>query len=232
MHLKVGSPTSGASGDLPGFVRTYLHRRYTILFYALLATMVAAPVFTALEFNGTLIESLLAACLLAAILPVGAVRNRPYLLMAIVVVWLARLVTAWLDHRVLSEMALGIWTLIGLLAAVAALRFAIGATQVDAEHLYAALSAYLLAGIYLGLSYWVLEQMKPGTFSFTGQFSQASAIYFSFVTLATLGYGDIVPRADVARGIAIVEGVGGQLFLAVLVARLVSLYSKPGNQSS
>jgi voltage-gated potassium channel Kch len=74
--------------------------------------------------------------------------------------------------------------------------------------------------------------MKPGTFSFTGEFSQASAIYFSFVTLATLGYGDIVPRADVARGIAIVEGVGGQLFLAVLVARLVSLYSKPGNQSS
>jgi voltage-gated potassium channel Kch len=232
VHQKGGSPTSGAGGDLPGLARTYLSRRYMILFYALLVTMVAAPVFSALKFSGTLIESLLAACLLVAILPVSAVRNRPYLLMAIVVVWLARLVTAWLDHRVLSGMALGIWTLIGLLAAVAALRFAIGATQVDAEHLYAALSAYLLAGIYLGLSYWVLEQMKPGMFSFTGEFSQASAIYFSFVTLATLGYGDIVPRADVARGIAIVEGVGGQLFLAVLVARLVSLYSKPGNQSS
>jgi voltage-gated potassium channel Kch len=232
MHQKGGSPTSGPSGDPPGLARTYLRRRYMILFYTLLVTMVAAPVFSALKFSGTLIESLLAACLLAAILPVGALRNRPYLLMAIVVVWLARLVTAWLDHRVLSEMALGIWTLIGLLAAVAALRFAIGATQVDAEHLFAALSAYLLAGIYVGLLYWVLEQMKPGTFSFTGEFSQASAIYFSFVTLATLGYGDIVPRADVARGIAIVEGVGGQLFLAVLVARLVSLYSKPGNQSS
>jgi len=152
--------------------------------------------------------------------------------MAIVVVWLARMVTAWLDHRVLSEMAIGIWTLIGLLAAVAAIRFAIGATQVDSEHLYAALSAYLLARIYFGLSYWILEQMKPGTFSSMGEFSQASAIYFSFVTLATLGYGDIAPRTDVAPGIAIVEGVGGQRFLAVLVARLVSLYSKPGNQSS
>jgi Ion channel len=232
MQQKGGGPTSSASGDLPGLRRTYWHHRYTVLFYILLVTMVAAPILSALKFNGTLIETLLAACLLAAILPVGAVRNHPYLLMAIVVVWLARMVTAWLDHRVLSEMALGIWTLIGLLAAVAAIRFAIGATQVDAEHLYAALSAYLLAGIYFGLSYWVLEQMKPGTFSFTGEFSQTSAIYFSFVTLATLGYGDITPRADVARGIAIVEGVGGQLFLAVLVARLVSLYSKPGNQSS
>jgi hypothetical protein len=55
-----------------------------------------------------------------------------------------------------------------------------------------------------------------------------SAFYFSFVTLATLGYGDIVPRTDVARGLAIVEGVGGQLFLAVLVARLVSLYGRGG----
>jgi hypothetical protein len=119
---------------------------------------VAAPIFSTLNFNRTLIESLFSACLLAAILPVGAVRNRPYLLMAIVVVWLARMLTAWLDHRVLSEMALGIWTLIGLLAAVAAIRFAIGATQVDAEHLYAALSAYLLAGTYFGLSYWFLNR--------------------------------------------------------------------------
>ena len=232
MQREGAIPTSGASDDPHGFARAYLRRRYTILFYTLLVTMVAAPIFTALKFSGTLIESLLAACLLAAILPVGAVRNRPYLLVAILVVCLARLVTAWRDLRLLSEMTLGIWTLIGLLAAVASLRFAIRATQVDAEHLYAALSAYLLAGIYLGLSYWVVEQVKPGAFSFTGEFSQASAIYFSFVTLATLGYGDIVPRADVARGIAIVEGIGGQLFLAVLVARMVSLYSKPGDRSS
>jgi ion channel len=46
----------------------------------------------------------------------------------------------------------------------------------------------------------------------------------ALVTLATLGYGDIVPRSDLARGLAVVEGIGGQLFLAVLVARLVSSY--------
>jgi hypothetical protein len=228
MQPKWGGPNSGPKSDLHGLARTYLGHRYTTLFYTLLATMVAAPIFSALNLNGALIESLLAAGLLAAILPVGGVRSRPYLVMGILVVWLARLVTTWLEHRALSEVALGSWTLIGMLAAVAALRFAIGATQVDAEHLYAALSAYLLAGIYVGLLYWILEQMKPGTFSFTGEFTQASAIYFSFVTLATLGYGDIVPRADVARSIAIVEGVGGQLFLAVLVARLVSLYSNVG----
>ena len=79
------------------------------------------------------------------------------------------------------------------------------ATKVDAEHLYAALSAYLLAGIFFALFYWVLEQIGPGAFAAAGNFSRVSAIYFSFVTLATLGYGDIIPRSDVARGLAIVE---------------------------
>jgi voltage-gated potassium channel len=121
---------------------------------------------------------------------------------------------------------LGVWTIVGLLAAASALKFAMNARMVDTEHLYAALSAYLLAGIFLGHFYWVLEQNWPGSFTHAGDFSRVSAIYFSFVTLATVGYGDIVPRTDVARGLAIVEGVGGQLFLAVLIARLLSLYTR------
>jgi voltage-gated potassium channel Kch len=137
-----------------------------------------------------------------------------------------KLATTWLEHPVLSAAALGSWTIIGLFAAAGALRFAMRATQIDAEHLYAALSAYLLAGVFFGLFYWVLEQIWAGNFTVPGDFSRASAIYFSFVTLATLGYGDIVPRTDVARGLAVVEGVGGQLFLAVLIARLVSLYAR------
>ena len=222
-----------ATGGLRVLGRAYLRRRYAILFYTLLLTMVAAPVFAAFELKGSLIEFFLAANLLAAVMPVSAGRGRRILLAIMTVLWLARPATEWFDHPALSAMTLGMWTLIGLFAAAAALRFAMGATLVDAEHLYAVLSAYLLAGIFLGLFYWVLQQIWPHTFAVTGDFSRMSAIYFSFVTLATLGYGDIVPRSDLARGLAIVEGVGGQLFLAVLVARLVSLYGKGspgGNQ--
>ena len=214
------------TGGLRELGRAYLRKRYTILFYTLLLTLVAAPICAALEFSGDLIELLLAANLLAAVLPVSAGKSRNVLLALMILVWLARTVTAWLEHPALSAMTLGIWTVIGLLAAAGALRFAMRAASVDAEHLYAALSAYLLAGIFFGLFYWVLEQSWPGTFVFAGDFSRMSAMYFSFVTLATLGYGDIVPRSDVARGLAIFEGVGGQLFLAVMVARLVSLYSR------
>lgn len=222
---------SNANSNLNAFADAYGRRRYSILFYALFFTMVAAPVLSALKLSGTLFESLVAASLLAAIIPANSVKNRSLLLVLMMFAWLARPLTDWLGHKALSAMTLGMWTLIGMFAAVSALRFAMGATVVDAEHLYAALSAYLLAGTCFGLLYWVVEQISSGTFAVTGQFSQTSAIYFSFVTLATLGYGDIAPRGDIARGLAIVEGVGGQLFLAVLVARLVSLYSKAGKQS-
>jgi voltage-gated potassium channel Kch len=219
------SPASGAGG-LRALGKTYLRRRYTTLFYVLLFTMVAVPLFAALDLSGALIEFFLSASLLAAVVPLGKARRRHALRATALLLWLARPITVWFDHPALSAMTLVLWTLIGLFAAAGALRFAMSATQVDAEHLYAALSAYLLAGIFFGLFYWALEQIHPGTFASAGAFSRVSAIYFSFVTPTTLGYGDIVPRADLARGLAIVEGIGGQLFLAVLVARLVSLYSR------
>lgn len=211
----------------------YLRWRYAILFYSLLLIMVVVPLSAALDFPGTLIEFFLAVILVVAIVPENSRTNRLALITLTVIVWLARPVTAWLNHPGISAMTLGLWTVIALFAAARALRFAVDATRIDGEHLYAALSAYLLAGIFFGLFYWVLEQIRPGTFTAAGQFTRMAALYFSFVTLATLGYGDIVPRTDIARGLAVIEGVGGQLFLAVLVARLVSLYvrGEPASRS-
>ena len=216
---------NGACG-LGALGNTYRRHRYGILFYTLLLTMVVAPLFAAFGLTGFLIEFFLAANLLAAVIPASTRKGRRILLAMVMVVWLARPVTAWLNHPAISAVTLGAWTLIGLFAAAGALRFAMRAKVVDTEHLFAALSAYLLAGIFFGLFYWVIEQIGPGSFSASGEFSRMSALYFSFVTLATLGYGDIVPRGDLARGLAIVEAVGGQLFLVVLVARLVSLWGR------
>ena len=220
------------AGGLNGLASRYRQNRYKVLFYTILLALVSSPVLSALKFNGLVIELLLATSLFAAIVPAVSARSRPYLLAGMFFVWIARPLGVWLEQPVLSAAALGIWVAVGLLAMAAALRFAMRARLVDAEHLYAALSAYLMAGVYFGLLYWVIEQVVPGTFAAPTRFSQTSALYFSFVTLATLGYGDVVPRGDIARGVAIVEGVGGQLFLAVLVARLVSLYSRPSGDQT
>jgi voltage-gated potassium channel Kch len=49
-------------------------------------------------------------------------------------------------------------------------------------------------------------------------------LYFSYVTLATLGYGDVVPITDGARSLAVLEALGGTVYLAILVARLIGLH--------
>jgi Ion channel len=223
---EVSTGANGVTG-IAGVGRAYFRLRYTILFYSLLLTMVVAPAAGALGLNVSLVEIFLAANLIAGIIPMRN-RNERRLLLVIVlgIAVMMRLGAGWIDQATLSAASLAIWTILALLAAASALSFAFRARSIDREHVYAALSAYLLAGIFFGVFYWVLEQIWPGSFALAGAFSPNSAIYFSFVTLATLGYGDIVPRTDVARGLATVEGVGGQLFLAVLIARLVSLYTR------
>jgi len=81
-----------------------------------------------------------------------------------------------------------------------ALQFAMSATKVELSIVRGAQRLFISRNL-LRLLYWVLEQIIPGTFAASTHFSQSSAIYFSFVTLATLGYGDIAPRGDIARGL-------------------------------
>ncbi len=166
--------------------------------------------------------------LLAAIASLAQERGIRGLLALVVAFGALRGIQAALGLGALLPLSLSLWVVAGVLATAATARHALRSGPVDAERIAAALDAYLLAGLVFGVGYWVLEQTWPGSFGppGAGRLDLARAIYFSFVTLATLGYGDIVPASDTARGLAILEGVGGQMYLAVLVARLVSLYSR------
>ena len=127
-----------------------------------------------------------------------------------------------------------------ILAVVTAslLRFVLRAKQVDAEVLCAGISVYLILGLLWGLAYTLVAQVNPNAFSFStpsetaATMSGFTAIYFSFITLATLGYGDIAPVADIARMLAMLEAMTGTLFVGVMIARLVSLYSASGQSQA
>ena len=209
-------------------VRVYAHHRYALLFFSLLATIAVGPLLQAAGANVHLIEFLLAVNLLAAVYPgVVLTRRRPILLYVLGAALLLRWVTLRMGLRELSELSLAMWTAIAALAAVRSLRFAMSSVQVHGEHLYAALSTYLLAGVFWAIAYVALESQAPGSLQMGGatmsSFDFPDAIYFSFVTLATLGYGDVLPVGSIARGLAIFEAIVGQLYLAVMVARLVGL---------
>jgi len=93
-----------------------------------------------------------------------------------------------------------------------------------------ALCTYVLLGALWTLFYTPVLVLDPGSFIFNGPHPQGEEIaavltYFSYVTLTTLGYGDIVPVSEIARALAILEALTGTLFLAVLISRLVGTYS-------
>jgi hypothetical protein len=181
------------------------------------------------------LEVLLAANLAAAVVPATLRPGRGLLIAAPLAVCAVRFGGVWLNNQQIAIAGLAMWTFVALVAAAGAVRYAIRSREVDREHLYAGLDAYLLIGVFFGVLYWCVERLSPGSIAVADQgdatvLSLPDSIYFSFVTLVTLGYGDILPRSDAARGLAIVEAVTGQLYLTVMVAYLVSLFVRgPAN---
>jgi hypothetical protein len=179
----------------------------------------------------------LAINLLAAVVAIEDGRTWRILLPFLVIVCAMGGGLAWLDQGSLVPMSLALWTVVALLAAASALRFALRALVVDRAHLYAWFSAYLLAGMVFGIFYWVLEQTGSGTLAIPGEgaqspFSLAMAIDYSFATLTRLGYGDRVPQSEVARCLTILEVVLGHLYLAVMIVCLASRYVSGEGQSN
>lgn len=86
----------------------------------------------------------------------------------------------------------------------------------------AAVAVYLLFGVLWARLYEIVYLFNPIAFSPETNINPYSLIYFSFVTLMTLGYGDIVPVSQAARSLAILEGVVGQLYIVILISSLVS----------
>ena len=102
---------------------------------------------------------------------------------------------------------------------------------VTTDTLYGAACIYLLIGITWALFYAILSWWQPNTLSYPAAGLPASLVggwpnhvYFSFMTLATVGYGDIIPATPIARSMVILEVISGVFYVALLVGRLVDLY--------
>ena len=106
--------------------------------------------------------------------------------------------------------------------------------SISSPHLFTAASIYLMLGMQWFCLYSAIDVFHPGTFlhsASVGSDHQAELLYFSLVTLSTIGYGDIVPLNGEVRMLAALEGITGVLYIAITVALLVSSYKQQSGPS-
>jgi len=130
-----------------------------------------------------------------------------------------------------------IFTIVFLvLTLVSLLRAVVRAERVTHDTIYGALSVYLLMAIAWAATYLLLVTIHPGAIVMdvarhpNHGMDWSDCVFYSFVTLTSQGYGDIVPMTAQARSLSILEAVSGTMYVAVLVARLVGLYSSGKTQ--
>jgi len=136
------------------------------------------------------------------------------------------------DRRlVITDLAL-ITVLLGL-SAVAIVRRILSHTDVTVETIFGAIDVYIVLGLFFGALFIFVSMLdrRPPFLAQPGFHPSSDYVYLSFVTLTTLGFGDLTPHTTVARSVVVLEALIGQIFLVTLVARLVSVYNNEAQRA-
>src|SRR5664279_573681 len=204
------------------------------LLIALVLLFLVTPFVEGLPAGDLVEDALVTVVMVSAVLAIGA--RRRTLAIALLLVAPA-LVAKWANHvrpaLVPPEIFLVAGGVFFVFVTGQLLHFILRAPRVDANVLCAGISGYLMLGLLWVPAYLLVARVTPppGAFVFTAgpdgghALDGFNAFYFSFITLATVGYGDVVPISKVARMLAMMEAITGVFYMAVLVSRLVAVYS-------
>lgn len=224
------SPFMEALANKDHFQR-WIERPFEVLFFTALGFLLLYPWFGVSDFHEAVLDSMVSLVLLAALMTVNVhskIRLLAYILFA------GALAGSWWPQGSAHSMP----HLIGLACTAAFLglvtygifKSVFAQNAVLKDTLFGAVCVYVLLGLTWAYLYIFLESLQPGSFNLQlpadDAFGALSSdlLYYSYTTLTTLGYGDITPVTAQARSLAIVEQVVGVLYIAIMLARLVSMY--------
>jgi len=210
---------------------------FIYLLIGLLAILFAGPIFYELTGQPMALVSQIA---FSATLIIGIwtlIENRTWFIVGIVLV-VADLILTAVHIATGSLLAETLTLLLEMsfcgLSLVVALKYVLFGKDMDLNRIVGAICVYMLLGVLFGLMNMLVYRFIPG--SFNGIDASESSmqgftlIYYSFVTLTTLGYGDITPESPIARALAYLAAIAGQFYIAVLVAMVVGQFLTQANR--
>lgn len=207
--------------------RAATHPEFLVL--ALVLLSLGNPALQGYPFTRQLTSTLFTLLYLSAILTLPySRRSSRVLVMGLGLVWI---LLRWLQSLLVTSMSVMLAerfasaAFLGVLIVVL-LRCILLARRVTGSTLWHAIGCYLLLGLAWTPAYKAIVLIDPDAVRGLGPAStETDFVYFSFTCLTTLGFGDITPTAPYARSLTILESVAGQLFIAIVIAKLVALYT-------
>lgn len=215
-------------------MHSILNNRFTILLGSLLAFVLIIPPSVEYLQSAAIVPWALSVIVLAIVLATWqrrSWRRRPLLS----VIALGALVTMWTCRCVVGLNAIlyidsGLFAVLLFSACGSIARHLARRKQVNRETLAAATGIYVLFGMAMSRVYWLIFTLTPGAFHFTLPATEISMLptflYYSFMVMTTVGFGDIVPATALARSFTMLHSIVSVFYIAITISRLVSLYRR------
>lgn len=210
---------------------------FTLLLFALFGFILIPPLFSGTAASAFLLPMLMSAVLLLALNVFRQSRWEFLAALALAIPALGgRWVLQFMHPQQLIIAVAACWFAFLAFTVFIVLRHVLTTRRVSYDTISGALCGYLMFGVMYAFAFVMIDYFYPGSFSVSLKSATGPGytfvkeefqhyLYFSFVTLASIGYGDIAPVSPPARAFAAIEGIAGQFYIAVLIARLVSLHS-------
>ncbi|HEV3148225.1 MAG TPA: ion channel [Chthoniobacterales bacterium] len=212
-------------------------RSHLWLLILLLLLFIISPFIVPYYYGPSILNIIAVAVLLSATYAVS--QRRLFLIIGLSLSTFSIIMTFWLaaaPSHWLVIVSHGSLVVLIIFFAVAILGYVLRSGKVTSDKIYGAICVYLLFGYAWAFAYSLIEEVQPGSFTSVTSMPANDIVsrvmqmrYFSFVTLATVGYGDIVPHSPLARTIALLEAMLGQFYLVALIGRLVGLHIVHGS---
>ena len=198
--------------------------RFIYIILSIMIAILISPYIRHIGKTGHIFTTLLTAMIpLTSFYALIANRNR-----AVVILFLAAPfvildgISMFFAHRYLMIAAISFGTILYFYISVLLVNNLLSYRVVTADLIYCAIATYLLIGVMWTGIYMVLESIYPGSFS--GISEAGDLLYFSFVILTTVGFGDITPQSIISKRLVVFEAAMGCIYLAVIIAMIVGRY--------
>ncbi|OEU49693.1 MAG: hypothetical protein BA871_14625 [Desulfuromonadales bacterium C00003096] len=208
--------------------KQFFQRRFQLLLGLIILTLLLSPLLGDLMGMRFLLNLFFTGILISASFAASDRKSQPIIASLLALPMLASFWTSLLfpwPGLMVVELCSGVLFFCYIILVV--LAYVLRSRYVTQEVISGALVVYLLLGLLWTFLFTLVEHLNPGSFSFAntlGAEKRFSFIYYSYVTLTTLGYGDITPLTQMSTALAVLEAIIGQIYLTVLIARLVGLH--------